>query len=79
MSAQPNDIKSRNILIRLIKGIFLGFGFGFLFVFLSMFIAALSGASTNPAILFLSNPSYMFAFGEFTGIGIEILPELDKV
>jgi hypothetical protein len=43
-----------------------------------MFISALSPGTTNAAIQFLSDPIYMFAFGEFTGIGIEVLPELEK-
>ena len=73
-----NDMSTRGILRRLVKGIFLGFAFGFLFVLLSMFIGALAGSTTNSAITFLSDPVYMFAFGEFTGIGIEILPELEK-
>jgi hypothetical protein len=82
MSQQGNEnddnMSTRGILRRLVKGIFLGFAFGFLFVLLSMFIGALAGSTTNAAITFLSDPVYMFAFGEFIGVGIEVLPELEK-
>ena len=71
-------MRTRNVLVRLAKGIFLGFAFGFLFVLLALFISALAPGSTNPAIVFLSNPAYMFPFGMFLGIGIELLPELEK-
>jgi ABC-type dipeptide/oligopeptide/nickel transport system permease subunit len=81
MSQQGNEnenMTARGILRRLVKGIFLGFAFGFLFVLLAMFIGALAGSTSNAAIQFLSDPVYMFSFGEFVGIGIEILPELEK-
>ena len=79
MSApQSQGVRTRNILVRLVKGLFLGFGFGFLFVLLSLFIGALAGGSTNPAIVFLSNPAYTFPFGIFVGVGIELLPELER-
>ena len=75
---QNGQLTTKAILVRLVKGIFLGFAFGLLFVLLAMLIGAFAGNTTNPALLVLANPLYMFVFGLMIGVGIEILPELEK-
>ncbi len=78
MSVQQESLKTRNILMKFIKGIFLGFPIGVVMVLLALLIGAFTNSSTNPALVFLSSPLYMFATGEFIGIGIEVVPELEK-
>jgi hypothetical protein len=64
--------------MKFIKGIFLGFPMGVVLVLLALLIAAFTSGTTNPALTYLSDPLYMFATGEFLGVGIEVVPELEK-
>jgi hypothetical protein len=78
MPDQQDNLQTRKVLIRMLKGIMLGIPIGFFSILLSVLINALAGNIQNVGLEFIENPNYMFIFGEAIGVGIEILPELDK-
>jgi hypothetical protein len=78
MSVQTDNLKTRKILVRMLKGIILGVPIGFFAILLSVLINALAGNVQNVGLEFIENSSYMFIFGETIGVGVEILPELEK-